>query len=50
MYRHLHLMSLLLNPFLGLEHRNSCNKGYTPDVKISYLDPQSTPKTVPDAS
>ena len=41
-------MPLLPDPFLGLEHQNSCSKGYTPDVKIPYLDPQSTLKTAPD--
>jgi len=33
------------NSFLGLEHWNSCSKGYTLDINIPYLYPQSTLKT-----
>ena len=47
-YRSSHVGSLIVNLILGLEHRNSCSKGYTPDMKIPYLYPQSTLKTAPD--
>jgi hypothetical protein len=48
MYRGLPVRPLLSDPFLGLEHWNSCSKGYRPDMKIPYLDPWSTLKTGPD--
>ena len=48
MYRGLPVRPLSSDPFLGLEHRNSCSKGYRLDMKIPYLDPWSTLKTGPD--
>ena len=43
-----HVGSLWVNLILGLEHWNGCIKGYRPDMKIPFSDPDSTHQIGPD--
>jgi len=47
-YKTSHLRPVSYNLVLGLEHQNSYNKSYKPDMKIPSIDSESPLKITPD--